>query len=212
MGADGMAIRAVIFDIGGVLLFDTGGNKWTDRLGLTEEEFVQRLVVSGVIGPANAGTMTAEDLWSRLGMTYHLAEDQLQEFREDNWALQEPNLELIDFLRSLQSQYKTATLSNDWPGAREEQNRLFQLEDLLGVDAMLYSCEEGMQKPEAAFYRLACERLAVYPNEVVFVDDRQPCIDAARDLGMTGILFQDTAQVMMEIQAYLAAAENGRQH
>ena len=204
-----MTIRAVIFDIGGVLLFETMGNKWTQRLGLTEEEFLQVLVASGVIGPANAGTITAGELWSRLGATYHLDADQLREFREDNWALQAPNWELIHFLQSLHPQYKTATLSNDWPGAREQQNRLFQLEDLLGVDGMLYSCEEGMQKPEADFYRLACERLEVHPEEVIFVDNDQECVDAARSLGMTGILFQETVQVMTEVQACLAAAENG---
>jgi HAD superfamily hydrolase (TIGR01509 family) len=159
-----MSIRAVVFDIGGVLLLETGRDKWPQRLGLSDEEF-----------------------------------------REDVWALQEPNLVLIDFLHSLQPQYKTATLSNDWPGAREQQNRLFDLEDQLGVDAMLYSCEEGLQKPEAAFYLLACERLQVQPEEMVFVDDTQESVDAARELGMTGILFQDTAQAMTDIQACLAS-------
>jgi epoxide hydrolase-like predicted phosphatase len=202
-----MSIRAVVFDIGGVLLFDTGGDKWPRRVGLSEEEFLQRLVASGAIA-ANAGTISAEELWRRLGATYQLDSEQLQEFREDIWALQEPNLALIDFLHGLQPHYKTATLSNDWPGAREQQNRLFDLEDRLGVDAMLYSCEEGLQKPEAAFYLLACERLQVQPEQVVFVDDGQPCIDAARELGMTGILFQDTAQVMTQIQACLTAGES----
>ncbi len=203
-----MVIRAVIFDIGGVLLYERGAEKWTQRLGLTQEEFVQELLASGVVGPANAGVMTSEELWSRLGAVFHLDEEQLGELREDTWALQEPNRDLIHFLHSLQPRYKTATLSNDWPGAREQQNRLFQLEDVLKVDAMLYSCEEGMQKPEAAFYLLACERLGVSPGEVVFVDNVQESVDAARHLGMTSILFYETAQVITEVQECLAAAEN----
>ncbi len=37
--------------------------KWERRLGLKDGEFDQLLVASGVIGPANAGTISAE-AWS----------------------------------------------------------------------------------------------------------------------------------------------------
>jgi epoxide hydrolase-like predicted phosphatase len=206
-----MPIRAVIFDIGGVLLLDTGEGleaKWERRLGLEEGEFIQRLLASGVVGPANAGTIEEEELWRQLGTTYHLDDDQLREFRDDNWVMQEYNLELISFLESLRPRYKLATLSNDWPGARQQQNRLFQLEERLGVDVMLYSCEEGMQKPETDFYLLACERLGVHPEEVVFVDDREQCVEGAQQVGMKAILFNDTDQVVAEVQACLNASES----
>lgn len=124
--------------------------------------------------------------------------------------MQVPNGPLIQFLRSLHPRYKLATLSNDWPGARQQQNQLFQLEQMLGVDAMLYSCEEGMQKPQADFYLLACERLEVHPEEVVFVDDREQCVQTAQQLGMRGILFQETAQVIAEIQACLDASAGSK--
>ena len=206
-----MIIRAVIFDIGGVLLLETGlVAKWERRLGLKDGEFDQLLVASGVIGPANAGTISAEEVWTRLGTTYHLDEDQLHELRRDNWAMQVPNGPLIQFLRSLHPRYKLATLSNDWPGAREQQNQLFQLEEMLGVDAMLYSCEEGMQKPQADFYLLACERLGVHPEEAVFVDDREQCVQTAQQLGMRGILFQEAAQVIAEVQACLDASAGSK--
>ncbi|GHO80467.1 hypothetical protein KSD_82380 [Ktedonobacter sp. SOSP1-85] len=35
-------------------------------------------------------------------------------------------------------------------------------EEMLRIEVMLYSCEEGMQKPETDFYLLACERLGVH--------------------------------------------------
>ena len=207
-----MPIRAVIFDIGGVLLLDAGEGleaKWERRLGLKEGEFLQRLLASGVVGPANAGTIEEAQLWRQLAATYHLDDDQLREFRNDNWAMQAPNLDLIHFLGSLRPHYKLATLSNDWPGAREQQNRLFQLEERLGVDVMLYSCEEGMQKPDNDFYMLACQRLGVHPEEVVFIDDREQCVEGAQQVGMKAILFRETAQVIAEIQACLDAAESG---
>ncbi|HEX6479747.1 MAG TPA: HAD-IA family hydrolase [Ktedonobacteraceae bacterium] len=130
-----------------------------------------------------------------------------REFRDDNWAMQTFNLELIHFLQSLRPRYQLATLSNDWPGAREQQNRLFQLEEMLGVDVMLYSCEEGMQKPETDFYLLAYERLGVHPEEVVFIDNREQCVAGAQQVGMKAILFKDTTQVIAEVQACLDAPD-----
>ena len=60
-----MSMRAVLFDIGGVLLLDAGEGleaKWERRLGLEEGEFLQRLLASEVVGPANAGTIEEADL------------------------------------------------------------------------------------------------------------------------------------------------------
>jgi putative hydrolase of the HAD superfamily len=206
-----MSIRALIFDIGGVLLLETGEGleaKWERRLGLEEGEFLQLLLASGVVGPANAGTITEEELWKRLAATYHLDEEQLREFRDDNWAMQEVNRELLEYLQGLRPRYKLATLSNDWPGARECQNRLFNLEQMLAADAMLYSCEEGMQKPDADIFLLACERLRVQPQEAIFIDDREQCVEGAQQVGMQAILFKDTAQVIAEVQACLDASKS----
>jgi epoxide hydrolase-like predicted phosphatase len=160
------------------------------------------------VGPANAGTIEEAQLWRQLAATYHLDDDQLREFRDDNWAMQALNMELISILQSLRPRYKLATLSNDWPGAREQQNRLFQLEERLGVDVMLYSCEEGMQKPDTNFYLFACERLGVHPEEVLFIDDREQCVEGAQQVGMKAILFKDTDQVIAEVQACLDASES----
>jgi hypothetical protein len=70
-----MTIRAVIFDIGGVLLLEADEGletKWERRLGLKEGEFIERLVTSGVIGSANTGAIAEEVLWRQLGTTYQL--------------------------------------------------------------------------------------------------------------------------------------------
>jgi len=58
--------------------------KWERRLGLEEGEFLQLLLASGVVGPANAGTIEEEELWRQLGRAYHLDNEQLREFRDDN--------------------------------------------------------------------------------------------------------------------------------
>ena len=49
---------------------------------------------------------------------------------------------------------------------------------------VLESCRSGCRKPEPAFYHLACERMAVAPAQVLFLDDLGINLKPARALGM----------------------------
>ena len=47
-----------------------------------------------------------------------------------------------------------------------------------------------MAKPEAAIFVLSAERLGLEPGECVFVDDLDANVEAARQVGMQGLLFR----------------------
>ena len=125
----------------------------------------------------------------------------LPAFADDQQKAQkELNQDMAAFLRSLRPPYKTAILSNAWPGARKQYAR-YQFEKL--VDTVIYSCEEGIAKPEPAIYHLAYQRLGVTPEEAVFLDDVEDFVEGARRLGMRAVLFQHPAQAITDVQAYL---------
>ena len=59
-------------------------------------------------------------------------------------------------------------------------------------EAVIDSSAVGMRKPDPAIYRLALERLEVArPETSAFLDDFEPNVAAARDLGMHGVLVED---------------------
>ena len=62
-----------------------------------------------------------------------------------------------------------------------------------------------MSKPDPRIYALTCERLGRHPAKVIFLDDREPAIEAARQAGMHGILFKNNAQAIADIQACIQA-------
>jgi epoxide hydrolase-like predicted phosphatase len=72
-------------------------------------------------------------------------------------------------------------------------------------DAMTISAETGVAKPDALIYRMALDKLGVQPAEAVFVDDMPTNIDAAKALGMHGILFKNTEQTIADIKSLLTA-------
>src|SRR5690606_29897252 len=67
-------------------------------------------------------------------------------------------------------------------------------------DRIVASCHLGTRKPEPAFYERLLERLACGPDEMVFVDDREVNVEAARDVGIASHRFEDAAGV----RAFLA--------
>lgn len=56
-------------------------------------------------------------------------------------------------------------------------------------DGIVVSGEEKLHKPHKEIYELLSERYAVSPNEIIFIDDRQPNLDTAQSLGWKSILF-----------------------
>ena len=58
-------------------------------------------------------------------------------------------------------------------------------------------------KPDPQIYRIALDKLEVKPDEAVFVDDMRTNVEAARKLGMQGILFQSQEQTLHELKVLL---------
>jgi putative hydrolase of the HAD superfamily len=61
------------------------------------------------------------------------------------------------------------------------------------------SCEVGSVKPEPAIYRHVLDGLGVAPDRALLIDDRAINIDAARAIGMHGIVFTGYDALMSEI-------------
>ncbi|MEF2529456.1 MULTISPECIES: HAD family hydrolase [Streptomyces] len=65
------------------------------------------------------------------------------------------------------------------------------------------SCRIGSAKPEAAAYEWCLRELGLPPEEVLFVDDREDNVRAARALGMQGHLFTGPEALRTALRAVL---------
>ena len=199
-----MTIRAIVFDIGGVLEItpDLGWTaKWEQRLQLQPGEIDEQLRDTWRGG--SIGTISEETVHQHIVERFGLSQEQLAAFMADLWQeyLGTLNVELTDYFRSLRPKYQTAILSNSFVGAREKEQAHYHFDEL--CDFIIYSHEVGMSKPDPRLYALTCERLGRPPGEVIFLDDREVIVDAARAFGMHGILFKDNAQAIADIEACL---------
>jgi epoxide hydrolase-like predicted phosphatase len=198
-----MTLKAVIFDFGVVLVrteVRSGRQKWEARLGLPEGGLAQAIYWSEASFRACLGQVPEESVWQHVAATFGLDAKQLDELKRDFWSDERLDVELVEFLRQLRPRFKTAILSNAWSGARAAFVQVFGLDR--AVDEMIISSEEGVGKPEPRIYHIATERLGVPPDEAVFVDDLAENVEGARAVGMKGIQFKSTAQVIAEVQQF----------
>jgi len=199
-----MVIRAVVFDIGGVLEItpDLGVDRhWETRLGLPSGGILDRM--RDVWRGGSIGTITLDDVHEALRDRLGLDDDKLAQYMADLWReyLGTANTELIGYARRLRPRYHTGIVSNSFVGAREREQAAYGFEDL--VEEIVYSHETGFSKPDPRIYALICTRLDVPPGEMVFLDDSDICVAGARDVGIHAVHYQDNAQAIAEIEKLL---------
>lgn len=216
-----VAIRWVVFDIGGILeVIPEGGDptslyprmmaRWETCLGMAPgtlgrqvTEMDERLIRAGKDGAI--GTCTEVEWLDELRRATGWDQQTQDAFMRDFWDVYcgNPNPELAAFLGSLRPRYKTALLSNSFVGARREEEDRLHLSEI--ADTIVYSHEVGVSKPDPRIYEITCERLGARPDEIVFLDDSAKNIAAAAVYGFHAILFHDNAQAIADIQACLEA-------
>lgn len=118
-----------------------------------------------------------------------------------------PRPAMLDAIARLRrADYRVGALTNNWAQAGPD-DRTDGTRALRGhFDVFIESCVEGLRKPDPAIYRLACERLAVRPGEVVFLDDIGGNLKPARALGMATIKVEDPERALAELAVLVGIA------
>jgi len=198
------AIRAVIFDFGGVIVRtedQAGRLRAAARLGVSPQELYAAVFDSAVAAQATLGQASAGAVWDHVARTFGLDAAELARLQNDFWAGDRLDERLVAFIRSLRPALKTGILSNAWPDGRRIIAEKFGLAHV--VDDIVISAEVGVAKPDARIFQLAAARLGVEPGQVIFVDDFSRNLEGARAAGMHAVHFKSTDQMIAEVRALI---------
>jgi putative hydrolase of the HAD superfamily len=197
----------VVLDIGGVLevvddeVFPAPAER---RLGLAPGTIAGGL--AGLPGNAVLGEVTEHQVRAEWQRALGLDDRQVDALLDDFWRWYVGTLdrELFDWFAGQRPARLTAILSNSGPGARERE-RFHGFEDV--TDDIVYSHEVGLAKPAPAAYELVTERLGVEAGEVLFLDDVEANVVAARAVGWQAVLHRDTPSSIVEMERIIEAAD-----
>ncbi len=128
----------------------------------------------------------------------------MHEFSERYWAHLHPNDELIAYMAALRDRgYRMAMLTNNVREWEPRWRAMLPVDEIF--ELVVDSAFVGMRKPDPEIYELTCERLGVTAGECAFLDDIELNCQTARELGMTAVRFEETAQAIAALEAVLAS-------
>lgn len=198
-----MTVRAIFFDLGGVVIrteYQAPREHLAERLNTTYEDLNRIVFESESSRMASLGSISTEAHWESVTRRLGRPPSETKLIHEEFFAGDVMDLDLLAFIRSLRPRYKTGVISNAWPDLRQN---LVEKKAEDAFDAVIVSAEVGVMKPEPRIYQIALEQLGVAPHEAVFVDDTAQNVDAARALGMQGILFREPRRALDDLKAIL---------
>jgi putative hydrolase of the HAD superfamily len=204
-------LRAVIFDLGGVVIDSPlhAIRRYERELGIPVGT-VDRVVLE--TGPRGA--------WSRL----ERGELAMPEFQRDfeaelravghvisaadmlaRIAECEPRPAMLEAIRRIRARgLRTAALTNNWVNEERAAEPTHALAEVF--DAFVESSKVGLRKPDPRIYELACRELGVAPREAVFLDDIGRNLKTARALGMRTIKVDEPGPALAMLSAELGFA------
>jgi epoxide hydrolase-like predicted phosphatase len=198
-----MTIRAVFFDLGGVILrteYQAPRQQLAERLGM-EYDDLDRIVFNSETGiQAATGAVTSRQHWEAVMKRLKRPLEELELIRDEFFAGDIIDRDIVIFLRSLRDTHKTGLISNNWSDLRDYLAR----EKIIDIfDHIIISAEVGVAKPEPEIFRIALKQAGVRPEEAVFVDDFYVNIEGCEKVGMKGIHFKDAQSAMQELKELL---------
>ncbi|KAK7536957.1 Haloacid dehalogenase-like hydrolase-domain-containing protein [Phyllosticta citribraziliensis] len=187
--------KNIIFDIGDVFC------SWTPPTTPTiSPKLLKEFLDSPTWHAYDCGSFGQEECYTRLAEQFGVAAaDIAHAFQRarDSLAQEKVLVDTILELRRAHPELKVFAMSNisgpDWAYLKKKE---FNWEIF---DRVFTSCEAGMSKPDLRFYRLVLEQANASPSETVFVDDKLENVIAARSLGVTGIVCENSAEVRRKL-------------
>lgn len=188
-------VKAIIFDIGGVVTYNVGGyirNDITKTLDITKEQYEKACHI--LIPLLSTDKITEKEFWRRVVSITKSTKVPPENLWSREFAKRRKfNKDVVQIIKELKKKgLKLAALSNVIKAHLQvnDQKGIYRL-----FDTRVLSCEVGFRKPDPEIYKLTFKKLNVKPQETIFIDNKFTNVEAAIKLGSKGIFYRSPSQL-----------------
>jgi len=199
-------IKAIVFDVGGVLLRteDSSSRRCLEEKYQLPQNSIDELVFNSEAAQSSTiGQASQEAVWAHVAKTLALDDYELLDFIKAFWAGDRIDQSLINFLEDCRPKFKTALLSNAWAGTRKILEEDYGIKEVKTVDHILISAEFGVAKPDTQIYQILANTLKLPFKQILFIDDFIENIEAAQQLGIQTIHYQPGMDLINRVKSLL---------
>lgn len=184
----------LIFDCFGVLVLDS--LQFFKNLNQSPEQFNY---CADLFKQLEYGFISSEEFIDEIAKNFNLEKAEVVRILQNRGNL---NRDLLKFLKEKTAQgSKVAIISNvaQYSFEKEFWGNLTGVEREI-FDQIILSGNEGISKPDPKIFEITLERLNENPENCIFIDDSPTNVEAARRLGMAGIIYQNFNQFEQEME------------
>jgi putative hydrolase of the HAD superfamily len=194
-------IKAFIFDLGNVVLnFERKElcRRLAENSQFRGEDIDHYIWGKGLDVEIDSGRLSTENLFKNLieKFSLRLKEGDFFKIWKDAFTANRPVWSLLE---KLKGKYKLVLLSNTQDTHFEHVKKKFKI---LGIfDEYVISYILGLTKPQKEIFIVALKKAQALPHECVFIDDHPPNIEAAKNMGINSILYDNFDSVRKGIES-----------
>jgi len=200
MNKENPVIKAVIFDLGNVLVnydVEKAAKRFSVASGLTTREIWKRFFLSKFEQAYTRGELSTQEFHSiackTLGVSIPLA--TFRHYWNDIFW-ENPGMDRL--LTRIKKHYPLYLISNT--NALHFTHIKKQFRILRHFKRRFPSHEVGARKPDLKIYRRVLKKIGLRPEETVFIDDMKSFIAGARKAGMHAIRFKTRTRLMKSLR------------
>lgn len=173
--------KALLFDLGGVVLPWVGPEALAASHGITRAQVVDRFENSDIFNAYERGEIETDVFTAELAHLFDLGDVDVAALW-NSWV-HPPFSGVVEALAALKPHYTLACLSNTNALHWVHVNTMINTAQIF--DHTFASHEINVAKPHPQSYHIALKKMGFIAEEVWFFEDTTVNIDAAREIGLT---------------------------
>lgn len=193
-------IKTILFDYAGVIT-PTKNNypfalKYSERFGLTPDE-IMKITYEGW-GDAAIGKTKSSDFWQGLASKLGIDAEELISLIIETFPLDKRMIKIIE---NAKGKYTTVLFSNqveDWLEKVIKDNNFKNI-----FNYFVNSYMVGARKPDKKIFKEALKITGSKPEETLLIDDSLENVEAAKNMGINAILFENYDQFLKEYKNFI---------
>jgi putative hydrolase of the HAD superfamily len=198
------SVRAVVFDYGNVLCLEQTLEDMKGMAlvcGIPHDRFSE--LYWKLRAPYDRGDTDGPAYWTAVAgqQQVGLSNDQIATLiKLDSESIVRPNQGAVQWAKLLHHEGIPLTLLSNMP-LELSRHVTTSFPSLSTFQNLIYSCDYGSIKPELAIFRNCLELLKVYPQDILYLDDRAENVEAAAHLGINSVLFDTVEKTAARVES-----------